>query len=102
MAAFYHDSSRKSVFAERASGFGPIGPEKCQVDLLEWSPGMNLSTSQTADVAKLWARLPLLTRLSGDTITSQPLIQTNAQALFFRAQPRVQIVYGRLSVSLRY
>ena len=53
MAAFYHDSSRKSVFAERARGFGPIGPEKCQVDLLEWSPGMNVSTSQTADVDKL-------------------------------------------------
>ena len=52
--AFYHDSSRKSVFAERARQFGPLsGPESCQVDLLEWSPGTSVSPYQDIDVGKL-------------------------------------------------
>ena len=45
MAAFYHDSSRKSVFADRARQRGPVsGPETCQIDLLEWSPGIIVSS----------------------------------------------------------
>ena len=40
MASFYHDESRKRAFAARSGQLGPpIGPEHCQVDLLEWSPG---------------------------------------------------------------
>lgn len=44
MAAFYHDSSRNSLFAERARHSGPfMEPQKCRVDLLEWSPGIGMS-----------------------------------------------------------
>lgn len=43
MTAFYHDSSRKSLFTERSRQLGPLsGPEVCQVDLLEWSPGIGV------------------------------------------------------------
>jgi hypothetical protein len=46
MAAFYHDSSRKNIFAERAKQLGPLsGPEMCQIDLLEWSPGIIMRVS---------------------------------------------------------
>ena len=38
MAAFYHDSSRRNVFAGRAGV--PSAPEMCRIDLLEWSPGI--------------------------------------------------------------
>lgn len=54
MMAFYHDSSRKSVFAERARQLGPLsGPEMCPIDLLEWSPGMSMSPYQEIDVGKI-------------------------------------------------
>lgn len=64
MATFYHDSSRKSIFAERATQFGPIsGPETCQVDLLEWSPGIVLSPGRTVSLAiicqSIYAHVPL-------------------------------------------
>lgn len=40
MESFYHDSSRKTEFDRRARCLGPLsGPERCQVDVLEWSPG---------------------------------------------------------------
>lgn len=40
MADFYQDASRHRLFAEHAQERGPLsGPEMCQVDLLEWSPG---------------------------------------------------------------
>lgn len=95
MAAFYNDSSRKTVFAKRARQSGPLnGPETCQIDLLEWSPGMNLPPSQGIDVGR-YAPFPVLTCVSGNSTTAQPLIETNAQALPFRVQPRIQIVYGQ-------
>ena len=54
MAAFYHDSSRKSVFADRARQRGPVsGPEMCQIDLLEWSPGISVSPFHEVDVGKI-------------------------------------------------
>jgi len=41
MANFYHDSSRRDVFAGRARSLAPLsGPEMCQIDLLEWIPGI--------------------------------------------------------------
>lgn len=93
MATFYHDSSRKSVFAERARQFGPIsGPETCQVDLLEWSPGIVSSPGHTIRVTK-YANLFILMYLSGGSTQPQPLIETNVQELPSRAQPRVQVVY---------
>lgn len=42
MATMYHDSSRRDDFARRAKSLGPLsGPETCEVDLLEWSPGID-------------------------------------------------------------
>lgn len=41
MANIYNDSSRKDVFAGRARSLAPpSGPEMCQIDLLEWFPGI--------------------------------------------------------------
>ena len=92
MAAFYHDDSRKSIFAERARQFGPInGPEMCQIDLLEWSPGAHFSSFDLSTSVK-YAPFAVLTCLIGASATTQPLIETDAQAIPFRAQPRVQIV----------
>ena len=92
MAAFYRDDSRRKIFAERARQFGPVnGPEMCQTDLLEWSPGTQLSSSNSSTSVK-HAPFPILTCLVGDSATTQPLIETDAQAIPFRAQPRVQIV----------
>ena len=60
MAAFYHDSSRRGVFADRARQRGPVSePEKCQIDLLEWSPGTSVSSFNEADVK--YVLLPMLT-----------------------------------------
>ena len=43
MAAFYHDNTRRRQFAERVGQNGPVsGPERCLIDLLEWSPGNDL------------------------------------------------------------
>ena len=54
MAAFYHDSSRKSVFADLARQYSPIsGPEMCQIDLLEWSPGIAVSPCHEVGVGKM-------------------------------------------------
>ena len=54
MAAFYHDSSRKSIFAERARRYGPLsGPEMCQIDLLEWSPGIIVFPYHEVNVVKI-------------------------------------------------
>ena len=93
MASFYHDGSRRSIFAERARQFRPInGPEKCQIDLLEWSPGTNFSAFYSPTSIK-YAPFALLMCLTGASATTQPLIETDAQAITFRAQPRVQIVY---------
>ena len=39
------------------------------------------------------APFPVLTRVLGDPATTQPLIETNAQALRVRARPRIQLVY---------
>ncbi len=51
MAAFYHDSSRLSIFDERARQRGPLsGPEMCKIDLLEWSPGIHVSPYHDIDV----------------------------------------------------
>ena len=92
MAAFYHDGSRRSIFAERARQFGPInGSETCQIDLLEWSPGIHVSSFDSSTSLKYAP----LTCLTGDSATTQPLIETDARALRFRAQPRVQVVYVR-------
>ena len=93
MAAFYQDSSRKSLFAERARQLGPLsGAEMCQIDLLEWSPGISVSPYHEVDVGKIRS-FPVLTCVSGNTATTRQLIETNAQALRSRARPRVQIVY---------
>ena len=93
MAAFYHDGSRRSIFAERARQFGPINaPEMCQIDLLEWSPGTHTSAFDSS-TSMNDAPFAILTCLTGDSATTQPLIQTDARAIPFGAQPRVQIVY---------
>lgn len=89
MAAFYHNGSRRSIFAEHARQFGPISePEMCQIDLLEWSPG----TLFHVNIGR-YAPFAILTCLTGDSASTQPLIETHAQAIPFRAQSRVQIVY---------
>ena len=101
MAAFYHDSSRKSVFAERTIQRGSLsGPEKCLVDLLEWSPGISVSPHHEREIGNITLTFPVLTCGLGN-ITPQRLIETNAQALRSRAQPRVQIVYASPSNRLR-
>ena len=95
MAAFYHDGSRRSIFAERARQSGPINrPEMCQVDLLEWSPGTHFSAFHSPTPIR-YASFTILTCFIGASATAQPLIETHAQAIPFRAQPRVQIVYVR-------
>ena len=41
MADFYHDRSRQAIFDECAKYFNPgSGPARCEIELLEWSPGM--------------------------------------------------------------
>ena len=96
MTAFYHDGSRRSIFAERARQFGPInGPEMCQIDLLEWSPGTHFSALHSS-TSMNYAPFTILTYLTGDSATAQPLTQTDARVIPFKAQPRVQIVYVHL------
>ena len=91
MATFYEDSTRRVVFDERARRFAPLdGPEKCQVDLLEWSAGTNYFPHSVIPAA-----FRMLTQILGDNITTPPLIETNAQALRTRDRPRVQIVYEK-------
>ena len=93
MAAFYHDGTRRSIFAERARQFGPInGPEKCQIDLLEWCPGTSCLYFHLLTLIR-YAPSAILTCLIGESVTTQPLIETDARAIPFRAQPRAQIVY---------
>lgn len=95
MAAFYNDSSRPRVFAERAQQYGPLnGPDMCPIDLLEWSPGNRLLFTKTSTSVKKKHPFPVLTCVSGNSTTTQQIIPTNAQALSSRAQPRVQIVYA--------
>lgn len=73
-AALYNDSSRGTIFAERARKYGYLsGSDTCQIDLLEWSPG--------------------------DIIAAQPVIETNAKALPSRVQPRIQVVFAPLCVA---
>ena len=58
MAAIYEDSSRRRVFAERAGRFGRLsGPETCQTDLLEWSPGIGIFLYHPVDISSLSAHI---------------------------------------------
>ena len=74
MAAFYHDGSRRSIFAEHARQFGPInGPEKCQIDLLEWSPATHHSFLYLS-ASMNFASFAIVTCLTGASATTPPLI----------------------------
>ncbi|KAL8937924.1 MAG: hypothetical protein Q9211_003442 [Gyalolechia sp. 1 TL-2023] len=86
MAAFYHDSKRRTLFHERANRFGQCAePSTCEVGLLEWSPGERMP--------KRYSTVrPLLTTISGYPLGTAEIIRTNAQALLSRSQPRIQIV----------
>ncbi|KAI4269586.1 MAG: hypothetical protein L6R38_007416 [Xanthoria sp. 2 TBL-2021] len=74
MAAFYQDSRRRTLFNKEANRFGQCSDATtCAVGVLEWSPGYP--------------------REAGE------IIESNAQALRSRAQPRVQIVLAPLDLA---
>ncbi|KAL9027446.1 MAG: hypothetical protein Q9196_004031 [Gyalolechia fulgens] len=93
MAAFYHDSKRRTLFHERANRFGQCAePSTCEVGLLEWSPGERMP--------KRYSTVrPLLTTISGYPLGTAEIIRTNAQALLSRSQPRIQIVLAPLDIA---
>lgn len=94
MANFYQDASRYRLFAERGRERGPLsGPEMCQVDLLEWSPGTHFAASSPCSSIKVLfacTHAPLL----GQVTRHPRVVETDARALRSRPQPRLQIMYG--------
>lgn len=96
MAAFYHDSRQRRLFEEGTNRNGiPRGPSACEIDLLEWSPGTAAFLYGYTDYFHCgWKTHPalLLTLGLGDPLAEGRIIETNAQALRSRAQPRLQIL----------
>lgn len=86
MADFYQDNRRRTLFHEQANRFGRCAePTTCEVGVLEWSPGKMITQPCIAFCL-------LLTHILGVPFGTGPMINTDAQALLSRAQPRVQIV----------
>ena len=97
MAAFYHDTRRRRIFSERAN-HSHFQPAMCEVELLEWSPGMPWflpsCVHDHCSHAKKHAIFQLTYR-SGIRPAEGKFIAIDTENLRTRPQPCLQIVYCR-------